>query len=58
MAKKVNKVAKKKKLANQSSKNIPKALWKHANGDLFYKENGKYIPFTGDIEEWLGVEEV
>jgi len=54
---KTPKVAGKRKSSTQSSKSLPKALWKFANGDLFYKENGKLVPFTGDIEKWLGVEE-
>ena len=57
MAKRVNTADKKKKPSNQNSKIFPKALWKDANGDLFYKKNGKLVPFTGDIEKWLGVEE-
>lgn len=53
----VHKTNKKKKSLTHSSEIFPKMLWKHANGDLFYKENGKFLPFTGDIEKWLGVEE-
>ena len=51
------KVVGRKNTSTKSSKIYQKALFKKANGDLFYKENGKLVPFTGDIEEWLGVEE-
>lgn len=57
---KINKtpnVAGKRKSSTNSPNIYPKALWKDANGDIFYKENGKFLPFTGDIEKWLGVEE-
>lgn len=40
---------------NKNYSRVP--FWKDADGSIFIKENGRFVPFTGDIEELLGVQE-
>jgi len=45
----------KSKKENKKFSRVP--FWKDADGSVFIKENGKLVPFTGNIEELLGVQE-